>query len=203
MTLMMLSILCMHLFGDSSSPKLDESPAKWARSAFAVGDKSVTISVPRGHRYESQDPRPRGAIDLDRRKWQLMDAQYDFGCGENADLPDFRLILTIIRYPAAQAAADVDISDFAPLYAQAFRTSVIIPREPRPSSNVVLGGRSWLALKGEVGVTGYATPLSRTHALTLDAAFPSAAKHDAAWYAQRLDTLKRVAENIVITDQTQ
>jgi ubiquinone biosynthesis protein COQ9 len=44
--------------------------------------------------------------------------------------------------------------------------------------------------------------LSRTHALAVDIWFPNGKKHDAAWYTQRLDILKRIAENVVVTDQS-
>jgi hypothetical protein len=205
MNLMALGILCMHLFGGRPAPKLDPNPANWARSAFIVGDKAVTVAVPKGHRFEVLDPRGRGPIDLAKRSYQLMDAQYDLGCGEDADLPQFTVVVTIVRYPTPLGRAEVDMSEFAGLYGEALRASLPLGAQPhpRPSSPVVLAGRPWLAFSGQSGgVTGYATPLSRTHALAIDGWFLHGSQGDAAWYAQRLDILKRVAENVVITDQS-
>jgi hypothetical protein len=96
------------------------------------------------------------------------------------------------------------VSEFAPLYIDSLSASLPagMKLQGRPSSIVVLAGRSWLAFSGHVGVTGYATPLSRTHALAIDAGFDRGKQHDAAWYEQRLEILKRVAANVVVTDQS-
>jgi hypothetical protein len=99
MNLIALGLLCT-LFGGNPTPKLDPNPANWARNSFIVDDKAVTVAVPKGHRYELQDPRQRGPIDLAKRKYQLMDAQYEFGCAEGTDLSEFTVIFTIVRYSA-------------------------------------------------------------------------------------------------------
>jgi hypothetical protein len=202
MNVIALGVLCT-LFGGGPGPKLDPNPANWARSSFVVGDKAVTVAVPKGHRFELQDPRPRGPIDLAKGRYQLMDAQYEYGCAEAMGLSEFTVVISIVRYSVSQLQADIGMSTFAPLYVESLRASLFpgTKLEERSSSVVVLAGRSWLAFSGQVGVTGYATPLSRTHALAVDIWFPSGKKHDAAWYAQRLELLKRVAENVVITDQ--
>lgn len=201
MNLIALGLLCS-LLGGSSAPKLDPNPAHWARSHFMVDDEEVTVAVPKGHRFELRDPRPRGPIDLAKGRYQLMDAQYEYGCAEAMHLPEFTVVFNIVRYTAPQSQADMGMSEFASLYRESLRAA-LFPGVPRdfPSSVVVLAGRSWLAFSGQTGVVGYATPLSRTHALVVDIWYPSGKKHDAAWYAQRLDLLKRVAENVVITDQ--
>jgi len=203
MKLMALGLLCT-LFGGGAAPKLDPNPANWARSAFIVADKAVTIAVPKGHRFELQDPRRRGPIDLAKGRYQLMDAQYEYGCAEAMGLPEFTVVFNIVRYSAPQLQADIGMSEFAPLYMESLRAALFpgVKSQDMPSSIVELAGRSWLAFCGQVGAIGYASTLSRTHALAVDIWFPNGKKHDAAWYAQRLDILKRVAENVVITDQS-
>ena len=203
MNLIALGLLCT-LFGVGPTPKLDTNPANWARYSFIVDDKAVTVAVPKGHRYELRDPRHRGPIDLAKPMYQLMDAQYEFGCAEGMDPSEFTVIFTIIRYSAPQLRADIGMGEFGPLYIDSLTAALPagIKLQDRPSSVVVLAGRSWLAFSGQVGVTGYATPLSLAHALAIDVRFPNGKQHDAAWYAQRLDIVKRIAENVVITDQS-
>jgi len=202
MKLMALGLLCT-LLGGGAAPKLDPNPANWARSAFIVGDKAVTVAVPKGHRFELQDPRRRGPIDLAKGRYQLMDAQYEYGCAEAMGLPEFTVVFDIVRYSAPQLQADIGMSEFAPLYIESLRAALLPAKlQDMPSSVVVLAGRSWLAFSGQIGVVDYASPLSRTHALAINIWFPNGKKHDAAWYAQRLDILKRVAENVVVTDQS-
>jgi len=91
----------MHAVWGRGSHTRPES-GELARSSFVVGDQAVTVAVPKGHRFELQDPRPRGPIDLAKGRYQLMDAQYEYGCAEAIGLSEFTVVISIVRYSVSQ-----------------------------------------------------------------------------------------------------